>query len=74
MLKKQGLSTGLGDEGGFAPNLPANRAALELISTAVEATGLKLGTDIALACDVAATEFFENGLHLGGRRQVGRRR
>ena len=49
VLKKQGLSTGLGDEGGFAPNLPANVAALELISTAVEATGLKLGTDIALA-------------------------
>ena len=54
VLKKQGLSTGLGDEGGFAPNLPQNRAALELIATAVEATGLKLGTDIALACDVAA--------------------
>jgi enolase len=58
VLKKQGLSTGLGDEGGFAPNLPANVAALELISTAVEATGLKLGTDIALALDVASTEFF----------------
>ena len=59
VLKKQGLSTGLGDEGGFAPNLPANVAALELISTAVEATGLKLGTDIALALDVASTEFFD---------------
>ncbi len=59
VLKKQGLSTGLGDEGGFAPNLPQNRAALELIATAVEATGLKLGKDIALACDVAATEFFD---------------
>ncbi len=58
VLKKQGLSTGLGDEGGFAPNLPANVAALELISTAVEGTGLKLGTDIALALDVASTEFF----------------
>ena len=58
MLKKQGLSTGLGDEGGFAPNLPANVAALELISTAIESTGLKLGTDIALALDVASTEFF----------------
>ena len=55
VLKKQGLSTGLGDEGGFAPNLPQNRAALELIATAVEATGLRLGTDIALACDVAAS-------------------
>jgi enolase 1/2/3 len=63
VLKKQGLSTGLGDEGGFAPNLPANRAALELISTAVEAAGLRLGTDIGLALDVAASEFFENGIY-----------
>jgi enolase len=63
VLKKQGLSTGLGDEGGFAPNLPANRAALELISTAVEAAGLKLGTDIALALDVASTEFFDKGTY-----------
>ena len=65
VLKKQGLSTGLGDEGGFAPNLPANVAALELISTAIESTGLKLGTDIALALDVASTEFFteSNGLY-----------
>ncbi|MET0693623.1 MAG: phosphopyruvate hydratase [Propionibacteriaceae bacterium] len=59
VLKKQGLSTGLGDEGGFAPNLPANVAALELISTAIENTGLKLGTDIALALDVASSEFFD---------------
>ena len=66
VLKKQGLSTGLGDEGGFAPNLPQNRAALELIATAVEATGLKLGTDIALACDVAATEFFDPSAGSGG--------
>jgi enolase len=63
VLKKQGLSTGLGDEGGFAPNLPANRAALELISTAVEAAGLRLGTDIALALDVASTEFFDKGTY-----------
>jgi enolase len=63
VLKKQGLSTGLGDEGGFAPNLPANVAALELISTAVESTGLKLGTDIALALDVAASEFFSDGVY-----------
>jgi enolase len=63
VLKKQGLSTGLGDEGGFAPNLPQNRAALELIATAVEAAGLNLGTDIALACDVAASEFHENGVY-----------
>lgn len=63
VLKKQGLSTGLGDEGGFAPNLPANRAALELIASAVESAGLQLGTDIALALDVAASEFFDNGVY-----------
>jgi enolase len=61
VLKKQGLATGLGDEGGFAPNLANNRAALELIAVAVEQTGLKLGTDIALALDVAATEFYKDG-------------
>jgi len=66
VLKKQGLSTGLGDEGGFAPNLPANVAALELISTAVELTGLKLGTDIALALDVASSEFFDPSTGSGG--------
>ncbi len=63
VLKKQGLSTGLGDEGGFAPNLPANVAALELISTAVESTGLTLGTDIALALDAASSEFFRDGVY-----------
>jgi enolase len=57
VLKKKGLSTGLGDEGGFAPNLDSNRAALDLIAEAVEASGQKLGTDIALAIDVAASEF-----------------
>ncbi len=61
VLNKQGLSTGLGDEGGFAPNLDSNRAALELISTAVEGAGLKVGTDIAFALDVAASEFFADG-------------
>ena len=66
VLRKQGLSTGLGDEGGFAPNLPANRAALELISTAVETAGLKLGSDIALALDVASTEFFDPSTGSGG--------
>jgi enolase len=63
VLKKQGLSTGLGDEGGFAPNLPQNVAALELISTAIEQAGLNLGTDIALALDVASTEFFADGAY-----------
>ena len=57
VLKKKGLSTGIGDEGGFAPNLDSNRAALDLIAEAVEASGQKLGTDIALAMDVAASEF-----------------
>lgn len=61
VLKSNGLSTGLGDEGGFAPNLPSNRAALELISEAITKAGFKLGADIALAMDVAATEFFKDG-------------
>jgi enolase len=61
VLKKKGLSTGLGDEGGFAPDLESNRAALDLIAEAVEAAGLRLGTDIALAMDVAASEFFDDG-------------
>ncbi|PQM52706.1 phosphopyruvate hydratase [Mycolicibacter virginiensis] len=61
VLKKQGLSTGLGDEGGFAPDVAGTTAALDLISTAIEATGLKLGTDVALALDVAATEFYTEG-------------
>jgi enolase len=63
VLKKRGLSTGLGDEGGFAPDLPTNRDALDLIGEAVQATGLTLGADIALALDVAATEFFADGVY-----------
>ncbi len=63
VLKKRGLSTGLGDEGGFAPDLPTNRDALDLIGEAVQATGLALGSDIALALDVAATEFFADGVY-----------
>jgi enolase len=59
VLKKKGLSTGLGDEGGFAPDLESNRAALDLIAEAVKAAGLTLGKDIALAMDVAASEFFD---------------
>ena len=61
VLKAEGYATGLGDEGGFAPDLPNNRAALELIGRAVEAAGLSLGTDIALALDVASTEFYADG-------------
>ncbi|MGW5364592.1 phosphopyruvate hydratase [Actinopolymorpha pittospori] len=59
VLKSQGLSTGLGDEGGFAPNLPSNRAALDLIATAVEKAGLRFGADVAVALDAAATEFYD---------------
>ncbi len=61
VLKKKGLSTGVGDEGGFAPELPSNRAALDLITDAVGHAGLRMGSDIVLAVDVAATEFFEKG-------------
>jgi enolase len=64
VLKKKGLSTGLGDEGGFAPNLDSNRAALDLIAEAVSAAGLTLGKDIALAMDVAASEFFKDGSYV----------
>ncbi|MEJ5866612.1 phosphopyruvate hydratase [Pseudokineococcus sp. 5B2Z-1] len=63
VLKQRGLSTGLGDEGGFAPDLPSNREALDLIATAVEKAGLTLGSDVALALDVAATEFHEGGIY-----------
>ncbi|MBX6355121.1 MAG: phosphopyruvate hydratase [Micromonosporaceae bacterium] len=63
VLKKKGLSTGLGDEGGFAPNLPANAAALDLIAEAIQAAGYQLGSDIALALDVAATEFYRDGAY-----------
>ncbi|MFP3714965.1 phosphopyruvate hydratase [Puerhibacterium sp. TATVAM-FAB25] len=63
VLKAQGLSTGLGDEGGFAPNLTSNRAALDLILSAIEKAGFTPGTDVALALDVAATEFFSDGAY-----------
>jgi enolase len=61
VLKSEGLATGLGDEGGFAPSLPSNRAALELIAKAIESAGLTVGSDIALALDVASTEFYRDG-------------
>ncbi len=63
VLKKKGLATGLGDEGGFAPSLDSNRAALDLIAEAVEAAGLVLGRDIVLALDVAATEFCTDNVY-----------
>ena len=63
VLKKRGLATSIGDEGGFAPNLESNRAALDLIIEAIEKAGFKVGTDIALAMDVAATEFYKDGAY-----------
>jgi enolase len=63
VLKARGLTTSVGDEGGFAPDLPANRDALDLILEAISATGLTPGRDIALALDVAATEFYEDGAY-----------
>jgi len=63
VLKAKGLSTGLGDEGGFAPSLSSNASALDLIAEAIATTGLKLGDDIALALDVAATEFYKDGAY-----------
>ncbi len=59
VLRAEGLSTGLGDEGGFAPNLSSNRAALDLIATAIDKAGYKLGSEVALALDVASSEFCE---------------
>jgi enolase len=61
VLKEKKLATGLGDEGGFAPDLPNNREALDLITSAVEKAGLKVGEDIVFALDVAASEFYEDG-------------
>ena len=61
VIKEKGLSTGLGDEGGFAPSVESTRAALDLIVEAVEKSGYKLGTDVALALDVASSEFFKDG-------------
>ncbi|MFJ4285851.1 phosphopyruvate hydratase [Paenarthrobacter nicotinovorans] len=63
VLQEKGLSTGLGDEGGFAPNLPSNRAALDLITEAIKNAGYTPGTDIALALDVASSEFYKEGAY-----------
>ena len=64
VLQAQGLNTAVGDEGGFAPNLPSNEAALAMIQEAVESAGYKLGTDITLALDCAASEFYKNGQYV----------
>jgi enolase len=63
VLKERGLSTGLGDEGGFAPNLDTNRAALDLITEAIKKAGYVPGKDIALAMDAAASEFYKDGAY-----------
>jgi enolase len=63
VLKSRGLSTGVGDEGGFAPDLESNRAALDLIAEAIEKAGYELGKDFGLALDVAASEFCEGGTY-----------
>ncbi len=63
VLKSKGLSTGLGDEGGFAPSLSSNRAALDLITEAITKAGFTPGSDIAFAMDVAATELYNDGVY-----------
>jgi enolase len=63
VLKAKGLATAVGDEGGFAPNLPSNRAALETIVSAIEKAGFKPGEDIFVALDVAASEFYKEGAY-----------
>lgn len=63
VLKGRGLGTGVGDEGGFAPNLESNRAALDVIAEAVEKAGYSLGDQIVLALDVAASEFYSDGVY-----------
>lgn len=71
VLKAQGLNTAVGDEGGFAPNLPSNAAALDAILQAVEKTGLNMGSDIRLALDCAASEFYRDGqYHLKGENAI----
>ena len=71
VLKARGLSTAVGDEGGFAPNLASNEDALKVISEAVTNAGYKLGTDVTLALDCAASEFYEDGKYnLSGEGQV----
>lgn len=64
VLRAQGLNTAVGDEGGFAPNLPSNRAALDVIMQAIEKAGYRAGEDIVLALDVAATELFKDGRYV----------
>ncbi|MEO8908348.1 MAG: phosphopyruvate hydratase [Microbacteriaceae bacterium] len=71
ILKEQGLATGLGDEGGFAPDLSSNRAALDLLVEAITAAGFTPGTDVALGLDVASSEFFADGSYTFEGKQIG---
>jgi enolase len=64
VLKKRGLNTAVGDEGGFAPDLPSNEAALEAIMEAIEIAGYKAGDDVTLALDCAASEFYKDGKYV----------
>ena len=64
ILKKAGHSTGVGDEGGFAPNLRSNREALDVVLEAIGKTGLRAGTDVYLALDVASSELWDNGKYV----------
>ncbi|MDZ5623599.1 phosphopyruvate hydratase [Nocardioides bizhenqiangii] len=66
VLKSRGLATGVGDEGGFAPDLESNRAALDLIAEAIDKAGYELGKDFGLALDVAASEFYDDGYTFEG--------
>jgi enolase len=63
VLKGMGMNTAVGDEGGFAPNLPSNRAALDTIMTAIEKAGFKAGDDVLLGLDVASSEFYKDGVY-----------
>lgn len=71
VLQEKGLSTAVGDEGGFAPDLPSNEAALQMIMLAIEKAGYKAGTDVTLALDCAASEFYKDGkYHLSSEGKV----
>ncbi|MGC1182316.1 phosphopyruvate hydratase [Legionella sp.] len=71
VLKKQGLNTAVGDEGGFAPNIKSNRQALDMLCEAVNAAGFKLGEEIVLALDVAASELYQQGAyHIDSEKQI----
>ncbi|MDE0234453.1 MAG: phosphopyruvate hydratase [bacterium] len=68
ILSSDGMSVNVGDEGGFAPDLPSNRAALEILGEAVERAGFRMGREVGMALDVAASEFYRDGrYHLEGR-------